>query len=808
MDYNTEHFNTEETIDIKKFLIKILNNWYWFAITLFVSLTIAYAINRYTKPIYSVSSSIIVRDDEKNRGLSGQENVIKGLELFQTKKNIQNEIGILQSYVLTNRTLRELDFSISYVGVGRSGMKENELYRNSPFVVHLDTSKTNQFDTPINITILSKDEYRLEIDGKKDLKKVLKFGQVFENEDYCFFITLRDREKFNLGEKSNKYYFVINDLNSLTNIYRAKLNIALNDKKGSILILGTKGASAQQEVDFLNKLGEVYIKYGLEEKNQTAINTLKFIDDQLGGIVDSLRSAEENLLEFRTSNKIIDLDKEGSAIFDQLALIQGEKTQLTIKAKYYDYLLNYIKTKDNFKELVMPSVMGIDDILLNSLVGKLADLYAQKTILLYTTKENNPALNLLSDEMQNTKNSLIENVTNIINAAKIAMNDVDARLAEINKQIERLPATTGQLVRIQRTFNFNDQIYNYLMQKRAEAGIAKASNVPDNKVLDEARVDNAKQVLPKKSLNYMISLIIGLMIPLIIIVLADFLNNKILDIKDVENKTSVALLGAIGHSTKESELPVFENPKSAIAESFRSIRTNLQYMLTTKDQKVISITSTLSGEGKTFCAVNLATIIAMSNKKTLLMGLDLRKPKIHNVFNFDNEIGISTYLINKSTFEETVRLTNINNLYVALSGPVPPNPAELIETDRMREFIETARKEFDYIVIDTSPIAIVTDALLLAQYSDINVFVVRQGFTSKDVLKLVEDLFNRKNLKHLCLLVNDIKAPGYYGYGYGFGYGYGGYGYGYNSDGYYGDDAHSEKLFNKILRILRIRMKT
>jgi capsular exopolysaccharide synthesis family protein len=301
----------------------------------------------------------------------------------------------------------------------------------------------------------------------------------------------------------------------------------------------------------------------------------------------------------------------------------------------------------------------------------------------------------------------------------------------------------------------------------------------------------------------MIAIALGILIPLFVLLIIEYFNEKIVDPKDIEHITKVPIYGSIGHNEKISDIPVAVNPKSPIAESFRALRTNLQYVMRSKEQKVICISSTIIGEGKTFCAVNLASIIAQANKKTLLINLDLRKPKIHKIFNINNKKGLSTYLIGRSTFEEVIFETHINNLFYATSGPVPPNPAELIETSLMEEFITRAKKEFDIIVIDTPPIAIVTDALLLTQFSDVFIFVIRQNYSTKAVLKLVDDLYYKRNITNVGILINDIKVNSYYGYSRKYSYGYGYYGYGYSSnEEYYGETIVKPKLVNRIINFL------
>jgi capsular exopolysaccharide synthesis family protein len=431
----------------------------------------------------------------------------------------------------------------------------------------------------------------------------------------------------------------------------------------------------------------------------------------------------------------------------------------------------------------------------------------------YSSNQTNPGIELVNYKIQNTIATLKENIKNILKSNEISINEINRRIGEIDAEISQLPETEKELIGIKRRYKLNDDIYTYLLTKRAEAGIAKASNVPDNKILDYAREDNAVLISPKRSLNYAIALIIGLLIPILIILMLDFFNDKIVERKDVEETTSIPILGEIGHNNKETDMVVLEKPKSSIAESFRTLRTNIQYFNIDMADKtrVISITSTISGEGKSFCAINLASIFALGDKKTLLMGIDLRKPKLHRELNTDNIKGLSTYLVGTHTLDEVIIPTHQNNLFFMPAGPVPPNPAELIETTKMVNLVNLLKEKYDMIIMDTPPIALVTDALLLAKYSDINLFVIRQNYSRKNMVKLINELFQEKGFKNVGIVINDIKIQGYYGYTYYGNYGYGKYGYRYgngrygygDSSGYYEDD-HENGSSNKPGMIARL----
>jgi tyrosine-protein kinase Etk/Wzc len=794
----------EETIDIKKYIFKIIANWYWFVITVFISTSAAYFMNRYANPVYQVSSSLLIKEEDNSPRYSNE--MIQGLDLFAQGTNIKNQIGILSSFELHRKVMEELDFEITYYGVGR--IRDPELYRPARLQVNLDTTHYQHYNTPVYIHVLSTEKYELEVDGDTSIRAVLSYGEQFINDYFSFNITIRNPEAF-YDTKEDNYYFYINNTIDLANSYRGKLGINLQDEEGTILNLSTSGYVPEKEAIYLNKLADVFMRSELEDKNQIAINTIRFIDNQINAVVDSLSAAEGKLQNFRTENRIIDISQEGRSLYDQYEKLDNEKAMLAIEAKYYNYLQNYLDSRRENEDLIVPTSVGVRDQLLMNLVMQLNALNSERMVLKMRTVKSNPKVDILDKKIEEVKKIIDENVRNLVKTNQLTIDALDLRIKSLNTEIERLPYNERKLINIERRFNLNDQIYTYLLEKRAEAGINQASNMPTARVLDQARVDQAALIAPKKRLNYMISLVIGLLVPFLIIVLKDYFNNRILSKKDVESHTKAPILGVIGHNTRETERVVFENPKSAISESFRTIKTNLQYLLLNEGAKVITVTSTVSGEGKTFCSLNLASIIALTDKKTLLIGMDLRKPRIHRHFDLDNTIGMSTYLIGKATIEEIIVKTDIDGLYVVVSGPIPPNPAKLIETEALVHFMEYARKNFDYIIVDTPPIALVSDALILSKNSDVNIFVIRQNYSHKDVLDLINDLNSKPNIPEFNILINDVQMPGYYGtkYGYNYGYSYGyGYGYGYG-EGYYDDDEKQPPLFEKILSRIKRGMR-
>jgi capsular exopolysaccharide synthesis family protein len=410
-----------------------------------------------------------------------------------------------------------------------------------------------------------------------------------------------------------------------------------------------------------------------------------------------------------------------------LEKFENEKATFELELLYYKYLSEYLNSKNNGGTIISPSVMGITDQVLIKLVNDLSAFQKETELIGFNIKGEQPAVVLMFKQMEETREALKENVRNGISGLNMSIAESDRKISEVEAEISRLPSTERQLIDIQRKFDLNNTVYNYLLEKRSESGIAKASNVSDNRIIDNASLFSTAQIKPKTRINFIIAIILGFILPMTAIVLIDFLNDRVIDKKDIERRTRVPVIGYISHSEGKYEVAVVEKPRSSLAESFRSVRTAIKYFVKENEVAVIAVSSTVSSEGKTFISINLAAIIAMLGKKVLLIGLDLRKPRINKVFEFEESPGMSTFLSGNCDYEEIIKGTQIKNLFYAPSGPIPPNPAELIETEQMKKFILRAKKEFDYIIIDTPPIAIVTDTLLLAPYVNVNLFIPKHS---------------------------------------------------------------------------------
>ncbi|MDD5571713.1 MAG: polysaccharide biosynthesis tyrosine autokinase [Bacteroidales bacterium] len=809
----------EEKVGLRPFFITVFRYWYFFALSVFLAVSTSYVYNKYSKSIYSGSATVLISDDKKSPSINTG-SFFEGMNLFSKQKNIENEIGILQSYSLVNSTIKKLDLSVSYYC--RKNFNDVELYKNSPFKVIYDTAESQAINAKFYVAFLSNNKFKIEaetdeitetynfqnnkaekFDNKFKLNGIYNCGELIKSKYYNFRI-FRTKETDNIG-LNEKCFFVFNSISSLTVRFMNDIQIKKINKDASIVNIGLEEYNTTKIMDFLNTLTEVYLAKNLEEKNMMATRTIDFIDNQLSEITDSLSFTEGKLQDFRTANKVMDVSFQAQKVFEKLQTMENERAILIVKSKYYNYLKDYIESNKNIKEIISPSAIGIEDQVLNGLLVELIRLYGEKVSVAYSTKQKNPISNTINLEIENIKNNIIENIQNSINSTEIAKGSINDRMKLIEAEIEKLPETERRLVSIERKFKLNDAIYTYLLQKRAEAAIAKASNVPDNKIIDEARITG--KVSPKDKFNFIVALFLGLGLPFLIFFFVSYFNVKIIDRKQIENITEKPILGMVIHSNSKSPIVVLDSPKSRISESIRCIRTNLQFITKEKEKQTLLITSSLSGDGKSFCSINLASIFALMEKKTLLMGFDLRKPRLYTELGLSNNVGISNYLINRSELGEIIQKTQLKFLDVITAGPVPPNPSELIASEKTKQLFEHLKEIYDYIIIDTPPVGLITDAYLLTKYADVNLFIVRHNQTNKNVFESVFREFENTNASNIALVVNDVNVDKrVYGYGYRYAYGYGyGYNFSYNRGyGYYDDlkKKNGEKVKSFFLKKL------
>jgi tyrosine-protein kinase Etk/Wzc len=783
-----------DDVDIMRYMSLFASNWIWIAGALFIAFCLAYTYNHYSPRVYNVKSSLLI-DEEKNAGsVANLEKLMPSGDYYGSWRNLENEVIILQSYALNYRVMEDMpDFHTAYVPINRHGIQGQRMYKTSPF--ELNKLEDNQpFGVRLTFRFKGPDSYTVEADDDyvKSLKrngydpdvikiptnqdKVYKLGEPYTYYGFNFNVEKRDTFKSLLKEGS-RFLVWFESPEALANQYRSGLTVKPAKEGASVFLLTYNGYSPAQGCDYLNKLMELYGTQELEWKNRSAENTIIFIEQQLGLISDSLNKAENSMEKFRLNNRFVDLTMEGSLILQKLEKSENEKNDLGLQLQYYQYLLQYIDSREENGSIVSPSVMGVTDPVLVRLVEEFSALQQKKKQMTFAIKKEIPQVESMDKQMESARAALRENVASAISQLKMAQKSINDRIAGVEKDLDRLPGTERQLIGIQRKFDLNNTVYNFLLERRAEAGIARASQLSDNRIIDLAVPRNSGVVSPKIMKNYLVALVLGLLIPILLIIFIDLFNNKIIGRHDIEVISRAPILGFISHSPYASEIPVVEKPGSTLAESFRSIRTSLGFYTGQTKCPVIAVSSPISGEGKTFISVNLAAIIAMMDKKVLIVGLDLRKPRANMVLSPENfsDDGMSKYLSYNAEFEDVIIPTDVKNLWFATSGTPPPNPAELIGSPRMGEFIAKARTVYDAIIIDTPPVGIVTDAMLLSPYVNVTIFVVRQRYTTKGSVAMLDEIYRKGEMSNVAYVINDISTSGYYGYGlrYGFTLGYG-----------------------------------
>ena len=780
----------QQKTDFKEIIIKILRYKYYFVFTVVIALAIAFVFNKYSDRKYANNTSLLISEEQRNSFMSSND-VMQGFGLFAGIENVENELAILRSFSVINQTIQELNLEVTYMSEKKLFPFDflpfktyTDLYYNSPIHVILDQTHIQPVSLRFYIDVLNDSTFRLRTSGEEvplydyiadkvvNYKDSLNFGGVFKfgekiiNKDFSFIVHLQENynpEYF----KDKKLFFFLNNLYQLTANYRGSLSISTTTATSSVVIISLVGTHPKKITDFLNKLTEVYLERNLEKKNKIAFSTIKFIDTQISDIADSLSFAENKLQTFRSRHQIMNLSFQGEKLYEKMSALENERVIIVMNRKYYDYIKNYLESSTDISDLVAPSSMEVQDAVLNNLIAEMLTLNNQRMNYMQMSNPKNLFLKNLEIQISNLKITILENIKYNYNKSTIALQDIDSRMAKLNSQITYLPKTERELIGMERQFKLNDAIYTFLLQKRAEAQIARASNAPDYEVVDEALNFRAGIISPRTKLNYIIAAFLGLFFPFIIIITKDFLTNKITEIKEIEQISSLPIIGQVFHNKTKTTAIIRDFPKSPLADSFRAIRTNLQFFAKGVDKMIIQITSSMSGEGKSFCSINIASVYALLGKKTLLLGFDLRRPALYKDFNLKNEKGITSFLINKAEIDEIIQPTQIENLDLISGGPVPPNPVELIASQRTKVFFNELKKRYDYIIIDSAPLGAVTDSFLLFEFADINIFTIRHNYTIKEAVKTNLKNIKNKNVKNITLLINDIKLKkNSYGYGY------------------------------------------
>jgi len=781
MSEESENKFTNEEINLRQVLAGFMSRWHYFAFSLAVFLAFGFLYMKFSLPVYQAETSILIKDT-KLAAKGNIEDVLNG-DVFNTSRNLSTEIGILQSRSVVLKAAMQLKMEISYFG--HNTFSRTPLFRTNPFIVEYSSLHTDFYNIPFLVKLKEDGRFQLHVERNSkavsdyDYDSIHNFNEIISSPYFSFRILKNDSA---IASKDyNSYEFIVHSKNSLIGRVKNNLQVSPINKDASIISVTYRDNIRQRAKVFLNALAAEYINRDINDKASVATLTLKFIDEQLEDITKELSSIESDLQQYKEHNKTVNLSEESKNFLERLNTIDIERVKAEIDLRSLDFLYNYVLSNKEIERL-SPSTIGTPDPVLVQLITQLQTLQNKKKNLQFGARENSPAVRIIDSQISETKSLLIENINNTRESTNVNLQGINKELKEFEQSIKRIPAVERQLIGIQRQFDVNQNIFLYLLQKKAETSIARATVVSDNKVLDDASV-NDLPVKPSLRLVLMVCFLLGTILPAIYILLLDFVQNKISSRDEIEKLTKIPVIGIVGHMREADErLVVHSKPKSSISEAFRSIRTNLVFFGMNEKNNVILITSSVGGEGKSFTAINLASVLALQNNKVVIVALDLRKSQLAVDFGVENKTGVSTYLIGQSLLDDIIHHTEVSNLDFIASGPVPPNPAELISKDECATLINTLKEQYDYVIVDTPPIGIVADALLLMKYSDLNVFILRQNYSRKENLKQINEYYHSGIIKHVSILFNDAGKTHTYGYGYG----------------YYDDEHKKKNLFKRI----------
>lgn len=814
-DVQSNAAERERQINFGELWFKVIEKWYLFAICVVLALVVAFFVNRYAAPKYEATASLLIKTNNDMMSNLGM-----GTMFMRTgNEDFQNAIGTIQSYTVTKQTLKAMNMYVSYYQ--KLNFRYNDIYTDSPFEVMLDITKPQPTGLVLEVQMLDNTKYELTyaarsnvsvydyvkdeiLDKKINVPKrevVVKFGEWY-NKDGMRFKVIPKQEKWSENNLKIPYAFSINNLDALANAYNST-KIDLINKEASIVKISSRNGNPKIAMDFVNKLCEVYIDQTFEEKNYLNVATINFVNEQILAISDSLSTAEARKESFKEANNTLNLTNDGQYLYQKSNDLQEQRALEYAKQQYYNYLTNYISVAAIDEGVASPSAVGVNDPVLTTLVGKLSESIIEYKTSLAKSKDKNPKVKELKITIETIRKQINESLKNIKEASNMNMRELQRQQNELQTAINKLPATERNMINIERQFKFNDEIYSFLYQKRADAEIAKNAALPDHKIIDKAHV--AAKVYPRTAMNFLIAILLGLAIPAAYIFFKFWTKDTVDSKDDLQKISQNPILGYIPSFPEGSNpMMVFNRPKSQITEAYRTIRTNIKYVLGTNDDekkdgvgKTILITSSMPTEGKSLTSINIASVFSITKNRTLIMECDLRKPRLHKTFGLDPNKGITSYYIGKTTLDDLVQHTEFDNFDVVCVGQVPPNPSEIIDSDKMKELIEELKKRYDYIILDTPPVNLIADAQTLAKQVDVVLYVVRLGVTSASILTTALVEMEQRSQVKVNFILNGLdnvmqkygygKGYGYGGYGYGYGYGYGRYGYGRYGYGKYGD---------------------
>jgi capsular exopolysaccharide synthesis family protein len=802
----------ESSFDFRTIFTIFILNWQWFALSIFICLCGALIYLRYKSPVYQLSAKILIKDENKQKGGSSNQMLANMQELgfISNSAGIDNEVEILQSHILSREAIKDLKLYVEYKLEGR--IKNRLIYKNQPIIVDIDPASLEQMDEtlqPVKLKIIKKgDTYK--VTGMAYTKEGTErpFKTSFSSfpatlKTYAGVLTFRKnpiKPVFETQEDYQKFinkdlYVTIYPLSYVAASYVKAMSVEPTSKTTSIALMTLKDKNIERAEDFLNQLAICYNRQANADKNEIAVKTEEFINERLEKINAELDVTESSLESYKKRNNLTQIKLDATENLAQSSQYSIKLSEAKAQIQLLDYLREYIDNPDN-KYQIIPSNVGLEDNASTTLINKYNQSVIDRNRLLRSASEIAPQVLTLTETLDQLQSSIRTALSQARHSADIKRMNIENQYSQYQSKISSTPEQERVLTQIGRQQEVKSGLYLMLLQKREENSISLAATADKGKLIDEPIFEG--KVSPKGSIIMLVALVAGFGMPLLIIYLLQLLRYKIEGHADVARLTNLPIIADVAVANGSEDSPggivVHENQNDQIDEIFRAMRTNIQFMLK-GDQRVIMFTSSTSGEGKTFNAANLSVSFALLGKKVILIGLDIRKPALGKLFRMsDRNMGVTTLLskdeVTMESIKSQIRPSGVNkNLDLMFAGPVPPNPTELLARENLSQIIEMLKAEYDYIILDTAPVGLVTDTLQIGKLTDVTVIVCRADYTPKAAFGLFNGLAAEKKLPNMCIVLNGVDlSKKKYGYYYGYGkYGkYGRYG-GYSSYGSYGN---------------------
>ncbi len=771
-------FQQEEEINLREEFEKYYRYWPYFIASVFFCLVMAFIYLRYTTPVYQSTATIIIKDEKKGGNIPGLE-AFEGLGLLggMGGSSIENEMGILRSKQLITDVAKELQLNIRYFYEG--DVQTSEVYANSPIDIQVLQQDDLQLSQAKTFNLEEKDGANFilkALEAEQEIKG--KYGKPVDLDFATIILTKRTLPAGQVDSNKNDPFLIsFSTVDAAAAKYRGEIQLNLTDKNSSLIELNLNDPVKEKARDILNQLIFEYNRQAIEDKNQVALNTAKFIEDRLDIITGELDSVETGKEKFKESNQLTDIQAESEMFVENASEFNKKRQDVNTQLELSNAMIDYL-AKDAESDL-LPANLGISETGVNTIISDYNTLVLERNRILNGSTAKNPVVQDLNNQISQIKGNVKRSLERMRANLLIAQADLSRQASAMGSRIASVPGKEKQFRGIERQQSIKEALYLFLLQKREETSLSLAVTAPKAKIVDRAYTLEIP-VSPKKKIIFLAALILGVLIPFIFIYLKNLFNNKINSQQDMQAAIKlIPLVGEVPRIKRGESDVIAKNDRSVLSESFRILHTNLQYLLVNTGNStganVLFVTSSVKGEGKTFTAFNLALTLANSGKKVLIMGADLRNPQLQR-YEMDSRDfkGISDYLVNKDLkLRPLIKTSEIHeDLDLLASGSIPPNPSELWRTSRAESLFESLKEDYDYIVVDTAPVMLVTDTFLINKYADLTLYVTRAGYTEKKLLNFALDAKKDGKLHDVSFVLNDVKLANF-GYGNKYGYAYG-----------------------------------